>query len=68
MKVVNRKILFNLTFQKVMSVYWSMYYLGSLEKRDGNEKQTKPSSKKKILKIKIKNKVKPISEKKNNDK
>jgi len=68
MKVVNRKILFNLKFQKLMSVYWSMYYLGSLEKRDGHEKKTKVRSKKKILKLKIKNKVKSISEKKNNDK
>ena len=70
MAVIKRKILSNLIFQKLMSVYWSMYYLGSLEKRDRDKKRTKTKNKKKkkILKIKIKNTVKSISEKKNNDK
>lgn len=64
MQIINKKIFFNLSLLKVMSVYWSMYYLESLGMRNSEVKNSKPVTKKKMPKVKVKAKIKLTSAKK----
>lgn len=64
MQIINKKIFFNLSLLKVMSVYWSMYYLESFGMRKSEERNSKPVTKKKMPKVKVKAKIKLTSAKK----